>query len=230
MPVSFDAADGVSGALFARGFGLDYTQAGKVSTGSADVPPLSEDPKLPLRWQAPPGSLFHAGHATAPWSAFIADEAEVHATLPTQKSPHGVVTVSPDPAGVAVTWNGLQPGRFTLSGPASDLRRAAARGDALRLEFRIDQPPDRAVRLGMECSKPGCGAVRGAFIDVSAALRAAPGEWQDLSVPLACLRAGRRELADVPAPFALETAGVLGVTLVEVSLGKPHGIIPPSCR
>lgn len=230
MPVSFDAADGVSGALFARGFGLDYTQAGKVSTGSADVPPLSEDPKLPLRWQAPPGSLFHAGHATAPWSAFIADEAEVHATLPTQKSPHGVVTVSPDPAGVAVTWNGLQPGRFTLSGPASDLRRAAARGDALRLKFRIDQPPDRAVRLGMECSKPGCGAVRGAFIDVSAALRAAPGEWQDLSVPLACLRAGRRELADVPAPFALETAGVLGVTLVEVSLGKPHGIIPPSCR
>ena len=67
MPVTFDAAGKAAGALFPRGWGLDYRS-------SADSPRLSEDPQIPPHWAAQRGSLFHDGHVTAPWSIFVADD------------------------------------------------------------------------------------------------------------------------------------------------------------
>jgi len=88
MPVTFDAAGHVSGALFALGSGLDYRASG-------NSPVLREDPRIPPQWAAAPGSLFHARHVTAPWSIFVADDgAEVHLTTQRQESPRGAVAVS----------------------------------------------------------------------------------------------------------------------------------------
>ena len=102
MPVTFDAAGNSTGAQFTRGWGLDYGS-------KVDSPLLSEDPRIPPQWAAAPGSLFHAGHVTAPWSVFVADEGvEVHLTTARQESPRGSVaplrpTTAARPSGMART-------------------------------------------------------------------------------------------------------------------------------
>ena len=85
LPVTYDAAGNVSGAVFPRGWGLDYHSM-------VNSRQLSEDPRIPPHWVASQGSLFHAGHVTAPWSIFVADgSAEVHLTTARQESPQGAV-------------------------------------------------------------------------------------------------------------------------------------------
>jgi beta-glucosidase len=213
MPVTFDAAGNVSGALYARGFGLDY--------GSTDTAPrLSEDPRIPPRWAAAPGSLFHAGHVIAPWSIFVADEsAEVHLTTARQESPRGAVVAESNPDGVGATWTG-QTGMFRISGRAADLRSQADHGVSLELRYRIDQIPDHRVAMGIRCTEPFCGTRAGAMLDVTRILKAArPGEWQSLSIPLSCLKAGA-DLSSVEVPFAVETSGRFAMTISELRLAQ----------
>ena len=127
MPVTFDAAGKATGALFPRGYGLDYRNT------AADSPRLSEDPRIPPRFSAPRGSLFHAGHVTAPWSIFVADDgAEVHLTTARQESPHGSVVASINRDGSTAVWSGTQRGIFKISGRGSDLRGQAGQGDERR--------------------------------------------------------------------------------------------------
>src|ERR1700688_479102 len=142
MPVTFDAAGNVSGALFSRGWGLDYRSTAK-------APLLSEDPRIPPDWSAAPGSLFHAGHVVAPWSIFVADDsAEVHLTTARQESPRGAVAVASRLDGNAVVWAGPQAGLFTISGRAGDMRPLAARKLAIDLRYRVDRVPTQVVKIG----------------------------------------------------------------------------------
>jgi beta-glucosidase len=222
MPVSFDAAGAVSGAQFPRGFGLDYHSHG-------DLPPLSEDPKIPVHWAAPQGSLFHEGHVTAPWSVFVADDsAEVHLTTPKQESPLGAVSATIVPDGVSALWSGTQSGVFRISGRAADLRPQASNGVALEMRYRVDLAPEKNVRLGPQCAEPLCGMAAGALRDVTRVLREAPpGEWRTLSIPLTCFTAAGADLTSVVIPFTLETPGRFGLTVSEVSLApKPRNPLP----
>jgi beta-glucosidase len=214
MPVSFDAAGSVSGALYARGFGLDYGH-------TAAAPRLSEEPRIPPRWAAGPGSIFHAGHIVAPWSIFVADEtAEVHLTTARQASPQGAVVAESNSEGVRATWNG-QTGMLRISGRAGDLRSQADQGVSLELRYRIDHSPDRRVTMGMRCTEPLCGTRAGAMLDVTRALKAArPGEWQTLSIPLSCVKAAGADLSSVEVPFAVESSGRLAVTISELRLSQ----------
>jgi beta-glucosidase len=213
MPVLFDAAGGVSGALFARGSGLDYRS-------TAQSPMLPEDPKIPARWAAPRGSLLHAGHVTAPWSVFVADDtAEVHFTTERQESPRAAVVAAADPAGIKAAWAGTQGGMFRISGRASDLRAQARQGAALALRYRVDRAPEKGVAVGMQCAEPLCGARGGALLDVTKIFKdSAPGEWRTLSIPLSCFSASGADLADVVIPFTVETSGRFAVTISEISL------------
>jgi beta-glucosidase len=222
MPVRFDAAGKASGVLFPEGWGLDYATAG-VSVR------LSENARIPSYWDAPPGSLFHARHVTAPWSIFVADQgAEVHLTTTRQTSPGGAVTVSSRPDGSAIEWTGIRSGVFTISGRASDMRPQAARGVALRVRYRIDRVPERSVKMGLRCAEPLCGTRDGAMLEVTKIFNTArPGIWQSLSIPLSCFTAGGADLSQVAQPFAVETAGhfaltISEVTLIEASSGDSH--------
>jgi beta-glucosidase len=213
MPVRFDAAGEVSGALFARGTGLDYQRA-------AEIPELAEDAHIPRESRAPAGSLFHAGQVIAPWSLFLADAgAEVHVTTARQQSPHGALAVALEPMGAAATWSGSQGGILLVTGRAAEFNSQALQGGAVSVRYRVERTPEQRVTLGMRCAEALCGAPGGAALDVTRTFQSAPlGTWQTLRVPLACLRAAGADLKDVEAPFTLATAGRFGVVIADISV------------
>jgi beta-glucosidase len=220
MPVTFDAAGKVSGALFPQGWGLDYRSA-------VDAPRLSEDPQIPPQWAPPRGSLFHAGHVTAPWSVFVGDEvAEVHATMARQASPQGSVVAAGVPDGSSVVWDGTHSGRFMIAGRPGDLRPQAKQGVLIEVRYRVDRAPDQNVKIGLRCTEAQCGTQGGAMLDVTRVLKdSPPGAWRTLSIPLSCLTAAGADLGQVVDPFVVETSGRFGLTLQEVSLSSsPRGM------
>ncbi|HWY96888.1 MAG TPA: glycoside hydrolase family 3 N-terminal domain-containing protein [Steroidobacteraceae bacterium] len=224
VPVTYDAAGNVSGALFPRGWGLDYHR-------TVNSPQLSEDPRIPPYWVASQGSLFHAGHVTAPWSIFVADDsAEVHLTTARQESPRGSVVVASEPDGSAVAWTGTQSGMFTISGRAGDMRPLAAQGLAIDVRYRVDRVPTQRVKIGVRCTEPLCGTQGGAMLDVTQIFKSAqPGNWRTLSIPLSCFTAAGADLAGVVVPFAVETSGPFGLTISEVRLGEGTSGPSPKC-
>jgi beta-glucosidase len=224
MPVEFKGDGSVSGALYARGYGLSYRDTAATAV-------LSEDSHVPPQWRARPGSLFAAAHATAPWSLFVADgDAQVHVTTPHQSSPHGIVSADIVPDGTQVSWAGTQNGLFEISGRAQDLRQAAASGGSLNFRYRVDAPFDQEVHLALFCAEARCATAHGVALDLTPALRAAPaGEWRTLSVPLSCFAVGGADLSAVEMPFSVGTAGHLKLTISDVSLDPAGARRPHAC-
>jgi len=225
MPVRFQPDGSVSGALYARGYGLTYRDK-----PAAVV--LSEDASIPPPWRPRPESLFAAAHATAPWSLFVADgDAQVHVTLAHQSSPHDVVSADSVPEGIQVTWGGKQDGLFEISGRAQDLRQAAASGGSLDFRYRLDSASGQDVRLALFCAEARCGTAHGVAVDLTPALRAAPAgpEWHTLSVPLSCFATGGADVTAVEMPFAIGTAGRLKLTISDVRLETAAGRAVGAC-
>ncbi len=216
MPVRFDAAGVVSGALYPDGYGLNYTDTAADPSTAA----LSEDPKIPAHFLAPSGSLFFAAHPTAPWSLFVADgDAEVHVTTLHQQSPHGAVAATLGKEGVAVSWDGTQSGMLRISGRALDWGSPAAKRDTISLRYRVDRAPAGQVALGVRCTLPLCGTARGALLDVTQTFKEATvGAWNTLVVPVSCLKATGAELSSVEVPLVLETSGKFDVTIAQARL------------
>ncbi|HEY2144778.1 MAG TPA: glycoside hydrolase family 3 N-terminal domain-containing protein [Steroidobacteraceae bacterium] len=216
MPVTFDAAGNASGVQFERGFGLDYQSKPTV------LAPLSEDAAIAPSATAPEGSLFHAGHVTAPWSIFVADDsAEVHLTTLRQASPEGTVSVelAPDKGSVTGFWTGKGSGDWRFSGRAADLRMQAQHGAVLTLRYRVDRSPENVVKVGMLCAEPLCGSASGAMLDLTAAFKtAAPGMWQTISIPLSRFAAAGADLKDVVIPLAIETSGRFILSISEARM------------
>jgi beta-glucosidase len=211
MPVEYDASGKVTGAVYARGWGLDYAHP------AASVP-LSEDAAIPQYWRAPAGSLFHAGHVTAPWSIFVADGSdEVHLTNTRQSAPNGAITVELKDAESAVeaTWTGTGVGALRLSGRAADYRAAAAHGASIELRYRVDSTPGQSVKLGAS-SHP--------TLDLTRTFKNAKiGEWLTMSIPLSCLAGQAANLQEVAIPFAVETSGQFALSIRDVRLAPTGG-------
>jgi beta-glucosidase len=224
MPVTFAAGDRATGAVYGAGFGLDYKSR-------AAPLRLPESPQLPAEFDAPSGSLFFAGHPTAPWSLFVADAGEqVHVTNRTQRSPHDAIHATLGTDGVAASWNGSQQGVLRISGRAADLKPAASAGTAVVVRYRIDHVPEGSVAIGLRCTRPDCGTPGGALLDATPVFRAARvGTWQSLVVPVACWRDAGANLASVEVPFEVETAGKFALTVAEVRLQPPHAGAASPC-
>jgi beta-glucosidase len=224
MPVTFDAAGKSTGDQFARGWGLDYGS-------KVDSTLLPEDPRIPPQWAAPPGSLFHAGHVTAPWSVFVADAGvEVHLTTARQESPGGGVAAVAASDGSAAVWNGTQSSLYKISGRAGDLRPQAEQGVALELRYRVDRAPERNVAVGLRCTDPLCGIPGGAMLDVTREFKnSPPGDWRTLSIPLSCFTAAGADLAGVEVPLAIETSGRFGLTISEAALVRRSSSTATKC-
>ncbi len=222
MPAVFDAAGRAGGAAFARGFGLTYES-------DAPAPHLPEEAQVPDRFNAPRGSLFHAGHPTAPWSLFVADgDDEVHVTTLRQDSPRGAVTVTLDDRGAAARWSGKAGGMLRITGRARDMRTPVSQGASVEVRYRVDRAPDGQVTVGVRCTKPLCGKADGAMVDLSETFKSAPvGKWETLVLPFSCLSAGA-DLSSVEVPFAVATAGQFGLTIAEVRLTE-EGVSRSAC-
>ena len=232
MPVTFDARGRVSGALYANSFGLNYHGGLAASTSPGDDHKLAEVPQITPRFHAPPGSLFFAGHPTAPWSLFAADgDAQVHVTT-AQASPHGVVRVRLAPVGAVAFWNGTQTGMLQVTGREMDLSAGPGAGVAMEMRYRIDRRPNGRVLLGMRCTGPLCDSSGGAMFDVTRTFKASPvGAWRRLVIPMSCSKAAGAKLGSVEIPFSVETAGTLGLSIAEIrlmpDLAQGRGACPP---
>ena len=212
MPVAYDPTGGVSGAIYARGAGLDYEHP-------ATSNPLSEDAAIPEHWRAPAGSLFHAGHATAPWSIFVADgHDEVHLTNTRQASPNGAVTVElKDDGAIEAKWTGTGVGTLRLSGRAADLPSVAAQAASIELRYKVDSAPSQSVKVGASLRPT---------LDLTRSFKNAKiGEWLNMSIPLSCLAGETANREEVVIPFALETRGQFAVSIMDVRLA-PKGNTP----
>jgi beta-glucosidase len=213
MPVKYDPSGTVTGAIYARGWGLDYQHP----TSSN---PLSEDAAIPEHWRAPAGSLFHAGHATAPWSVFVADGSdEVHLTTTRQASPNGAITVDlkDGERAIEARWSGTGTGTLRLSGRAADLRSAAAQGASIELRYRVDASPSQSVKVGASLHPA---------LDLTRSFKNAKiGEWLNMSIPMSCLAGQAANLQEVAIPFAVETRGQFAVSVMDVRLA-PKGTTP----
>jgi beta-glucosidase len=210
MPVAFDAAGNVSGAIYARGWGLDYDH-------NSTSKPLSEDPAIPQHWRAPSGSLFHAGHVIAPWSIFVSDGTdEIHLTTLRQPSPHGAVTVELTGDAIAqAKWTGTDEGTLRFSGRAADLRSAAAQGASIELRYRVDGPPTQNVKLGASLNPT---------LDLTHSFKdSKPGEWREMSIPLSCLAGRGTDLKEVAIPLAIETSGRFALSISDIRLAPKGG-------
>ena len=213
MPISFHVHDHVTGALFPLGAGLSLGQASEVTR-------LPEASRTAARSREIEGSLYRAGHPTAPWSLFVANaDAQVHVTTTQQDSPDGAVRVlsKGGDSPLLLQWRGGT-GSVVLSGRAVDLRHDAEQGRAIRMRYRVQAYPSQVTQMGLQCTAP-CGKSN-AMIDITATLRRAPlRTWQSLDIPLACYAARGADLSQIEMPFALATAGRLGLEIAEVSLG-----------
>ncbi|MBS0374618.1 MAG: glycoside hydrolase family 3 C-terminal domain-containing protein [Proteobacteria bacterium] len=237
MPATFDAAGRVHGALYPRGYGLRLGQR-------ATFKPLPEDARVPPAHRSD-GSLFRAGHVTAPWSIYVSDAtAEVRLTTADQPSPEGAVRARLVADGAEASWSGRAAGAFRIGGRPSDLRARAMQGLAVVLEVRVDARPTATVGIGTWCEAPYgtlpdppgatpvawrlCGTARGALLDYTAALGAArPDTWTELVVPLTCLAQRGATLSDVSAPLLIETSGQLALRIREARLEERPGAACP---
>ena len=200
--------------LFAYGFGLSYGDPG-------DLDPLSEDSGLSDRLGQGAHAYLANGHAVAPWRLFVTEQdgAREEVLSARGQGSRGIVRFETTDRCAqedtrSISWSGQGDAAVLLTGGTADLGGQADQAATLAVDFRLDVPPTGSVQLGMACGSQCWGTV-----DISAALRQAPvGEWNTLSVPLACFRQAGADLSRIEAPFMLSTAGRLGVSLSSIRL------------
>jgi beta-glucosidase len=176
--------------LFPYGYGLTYASMG-------DVPRLPED-RPPGVAAGADGVFFGRGTLPAGWSLVPSGGAALRSVDRRAQEDARSLTFS-GTGNQSVTLQAVQP---------LDLTREANGDMSLVLEYRIDAVPTGAVDL----------AVGGRRVPVAGAFRAAGvGRWTELAIPLSCFEA-RADMTRIAAPFALSTAGRLGLTVSDIRL------------
>jgi len=228
MPVTFKNGDEPIGALFARGYGLNYAAASTVAKVSEEPQAASDHHDASV--------MYADNHVVAPWTINVQDDlAGVRVTTMTQTSPAKVLTVKRNDQGVAAEWNGSGRGIFQITGLGDNLQ-SQSKGKALQVKLMVNQKPATQVVLGMLCSltyqesqaiKSGamapppdrganCKAPRAAFYDVTQQLNAIEGNGAvTVTIPFSCFAKHGATLTNVAAPLALITNGKLSVTLMD---------------
>ena len=126
---------------------------------------------------------------------------------------------------IQATWSGQGPGVFRIGGRATSLTKALADGEVLKLHYRVDQPPRKAVILALRCEPAErCGMAPTSGLNLTETFRSAgTGTWKTLSIPLVCLKKLGATLSSVTAPLALESAGPFGISLDDVRITRQNG-------
>jgi beta-glucosidase len=97
---------------------------------------------------------------------------------------------------------------------AVDMTDLEAAGGVLAMELRLHSQPSDAVMLRMDCSWPCSGAV-----DLTPVLKTmGTGEWNTISVPVACFARRGVDLSKVNTPFLMATRGALIVDIAEIAI------------
>jgi beta-glucosidase len=197
--------------LFAYGYGLTYADAG-------DLPQLSEERPAGAAAGAD-GVLFGRGTLPAGWSFALMEEG----------GPASPVTGNAGAAGTgrlriagvdrraqedarSLVWDGSGGAALQiLAAQPLDISREANGELSLVFEYRVDSAPTAPVTLSMgQTGFPIAGALRSAGV----------GQWATLAVPLRCFARGGVDMQRVALPFAIATAGRLGLSISDVRIAS----------
>jgi beta-glucosidase len=100
-----------------------------------------------------------------------------------------------------------------------DLRSQLEAKSALSFAVKMNEMPDSAITLGMNCE--GFGDTEGSCnttIDITKQLTPLPkGEWSEFSIDLTCFVNQGIRLSDIVMPFILSTTGKLDMSLTNVA-------------
>ncbi|MBL8550256.1 MAG: exo 1,3/1,4-beta-D-glucan glucohydrolase [Hyphomonadaceae bacterium] len=121
---------------------------------------------------------------------------------------------------LALRWDGAARSGVAIAGRQIDLSRQTNGDMTLVVDLRVDAAPSGSAVMGVGCGGDNC---RGA-LEVGQLLRAAPvGEWTSLRVRLSCFARAGAQMGTVTTPFALESAGAMGVSISGVRLAPGEG-------
>lgn len=196
---------------FALGFGLSYAAPAATS-------PLPEDPGVASTGDGLPETLFARGTVAEGWDWWIADSEQRGLAL--ERFPSGDAVASLVASAVdhraqedarRFAWKGNARGRVWLeAAQAVDLRALPAARQNLVLTVRVGATPEGPVRLG----------VAGSSLALDPLLaRLTPGEWADVSIPLACFSRIGAPLSAVRRVFEIDTAAGLDLAVSRVAFG-----------
>jgi beta-glucosidase len=214
-PDQVRANPGTEPPLFAYGYGLTYRDAGDLRKLPEQVPPRSAA-------GASSRSFFVAGRPGAGWKLLAGEASADRAELPgaVGATPQGTLKVTAidrktQEDARSAHWSGTGVASLALQGTAPvDLQREANGQLSLTFDYRVDTPPTGSVGLAMECGKQCRGEV-----PFDQQLRAAsPGEWRHLTILLRCFEKRGADLRAITAPFAISTAGTLGIGIANIQL------------
>jgi len=194
--------------LFALGYGLDYAHP-------AELPPLSEASGVAAgAWNI--DRYFVSGQTPAPWSFRVTPAGGVRM--------RAVDVGGVQEAGRILRWAGKGRATLAIRGAAVDLTRQTNAELALQVEYRLDVAPSAPVDLLMACT-PVCK--KAAALDLGSQWTATDiNAWHTLKVRLGCFRDAAVAMNAVSMPFAIRTAGRLGLTLRTVRLvSDPAGAV-----
>jgi len=149
--------------------------------------------------------------------------------MQSQASPTGAVTAQLSSHLVQAAWSGKAQGEFRIGGRAVSLALAGSDHKALQLHYRVEEKPQQPVIFSLRCETDArCAMAPGKGLDLSGPFRtAAPGTWQTVTVPLACLKRLGATLSAVSAPLALESAGRFAVSFDDIRIVRRGGA--PAC-
>jgi beta-glucosidase len=172
-------------ALFERGFGLVYTDAGS-------VPALPEDAMAPMLDDVIPAEgdwMLFDGKATEPWSLFVQgnNNSAAPQVEPTDRRVQGDAR--------RVTWAEGAPGTVSLAArPSVDLSGFLDDAAVLAYDVRPEAPITAQVTARLNCGF-GCGSEP---VDLTPLLAdAALDEWREIRIDLACFDSGNADFSSV---------------------------------
>lgn len=196
---------------FPLGFGLSYAHP-------ASTPVLSEAPGLASVSESLPETLYAKGKIALGWSWRIADGEQRGVELDQLPSGNAVASLIASAVDHEAqedarrfAWKGGAPGRFWLeAAQAVDLRALPVERQHLVVTLRIGAVLTGPVRVGLA----------GSAIAIDPLLASlAPGQWTQVSIPLACFGQVGAPLSAVRRVFEVDTAGPLDLSVSRVALG-----------
>lgn len=188
-----DARSPVTAPLFAAGYGLDYSSAGKLG-------PVNEDPRLDLSASDARTTFIRRGAVPAPWYLAADGAVEVRA-----------VDLSAQEDARRFTWNA--PGRLSIEGPTVNLTDMAKSGGVLVLDWRVDKRGGLPARISLG----------GGTLDLSGIVRTAPKTEFETQIPLRCFVRAGANLAEVGGALRIEASAGLTVTIRGARVAKAKG-------
>ena len=202
--------------LFAYGYGLTYKK-------TRDLEALPEEAGVELSGTNAENYL-KAGGAVFPWMTSIEDSSGGATALNSQAVSLGghVILRSEDDGAQenirTVEFSGDDTGRLIIGGDPVDISRQNTADMAIYMRYRVNAIGNGTTTLGLECGETPC-----ATENMQDYLAGQPiGEWQEVSVKLACFAEGS-SMTKVTQPFRMESDAKLSVSFSDIRLIANEG-------